>query len=309
MSERDLQRWTREVAEDPGAPSFVRLARAYRRQGRWATAREVLVRGLASHPEHLAAHSLLALIHVEEGDPVKGRDEWEIVHRLQPDHFEASRGLGFLALERGDLDAARRHLESAARARPDDTTVAQALEILEQRMEAARRRAGVEPPGRTRDDLGDGATPSDGPADRGLAVQIAPLPAATWGPVDGEGRDPTRLFNSLREEAPFVGALVLDTQGMVLAGSLESHQPDRAELLGGMLNDVMSEARRASELTRMGEWEQLIVEANGATLYLAPLDGDAALVVVARAHTPAGWVVRVANRARTMARVFLEVSA
>jgi predicted regulator of Ras-like GTPase activity (Roadblock/LC7/MglB family) len=309
MSERDLQRWTREVAEDPGASSFVRLARAYRRQGRRATAREVLVRGLAHHPEHLAAHSLLALIHVEEGDPVRARDEWEIVHRLQPDHFGASRGLGFLALERSDLDAARRHLETAARVRPDDTTVAQALEVLEQRIEAARRRSGVEEPGWTWNDLGDGATPSDGDGRPGRTVQMAPLPAATWGPVDGEGRDPTRLFDSLREEGPFVGALVLDVQGMVLAGSLESDQPDRAELLGGMLNDVMSEARRASELTRMGEWEQLIVESDGATLYLAPLNGDAALVVVARSHTPTGWVVRVANRARAMARVFLEASA
>ena len=107
MTERDLQRWSREVAEDPGAPSFVRLARAYRRQGRRQAARDVVVAGLGRHPEHVDAHALLALLHVESAERERARDEWETVLRLDPGNFDASRGLGFLALRRRRLDAAK----------------------------------------------------------------------------------------------------------------------------------------------------------------------------------------------------------
>ncbi|MFO7895206.1 MAG: tetratricopeptide repeat protein, partial [Longimicrobiales bacterium] len=133
MSERDIERWTREVAENPGAPSFVRLARAYRAQGRREAARTVVLQGLEHSPEHIGAHGLLALIHVEDGERQKAGDEWETMLRLDPGNFDASRGLGFLALERGDLDAARRHLEAAADVRPDDPAVTQALEVLVRR--------------------------------------------------------------------------------------------------------------------------------------------------------------------------------
>ncbi|NIP83747.1 MAG: tetratricopeptide repeat protein [Gemmatimonadetes bacterium] len=165
----DIQRWTREVAEDPGAHAFVRLARAYRRQGRRAAARNVVLRGLERNPEHLGGHALLAVIHVEEGDRQLAEDEWETVMRLDPDNFDASRGLGFLALERGELDVARRHLDNAARMRPDDPVVAEARQV---RCSAAWR-AAIGPRRRT------------GSAERTAAVPRSvtgrPGPGRRWG--------------------------------------------------------------------------------------------------------------------------------
>jgi predicted regulator of Ras-like GTPase activity (Roadblock/LC7/MglB family) len=284
MSDRDLQRWSREVAEDPGAPSFIRLARAYRRQGRREAARDVVVRGLESNPEHVDAHSLLALIHVEEGERERARDEWETVLTLEPGHFDASRGLGFLALERNDLERARRHLDAAGRARPDDTTVAQARQLLDRRLAESRAALAV----------GTAAPRPQG----GEASPPDPT---------GERRDPRRLFEALRSEGPFLGALALDEQGLVLAGELEGEREDSSELLGGLLSAVVDEARRTVELVGMEEWEGLVVESEQVTFHLSPL-GSGILVVATPPRTPAGWVLRVAALARRAAVAFMEAS-
>lgn len=289
MSERDLQRWSREVAEDPGAPSFVRLARAYRRRGQRDAARDVVVRGLERSPEHVEAHSLLALLHVEEGDRQSARDEWETVLALEPGHFDASRGLGFLALERNDLHAARRHLDAALLARPDDPTVAQARQLVDRRAAAG--------PARSR------ATPTTAPA-TAPARTGEPTPAAR-APTAVDGPDPIRLFEPLRAEGPFLGAIVLDDQGLVLAGGLEDDAGGTTDLLGGLLNGVVGEAQRTVELVRMGGWESLMVECDQATLHLTPLGGGT-LVVATPPRTPAGWVVRVAALARKLAHRFVE---
>lgn len=269
MTERELQRWSREVAEDPGAPSFVRLARAYRRQGRTSAARDVVLGGLAANPEHVDAHALLALIHLEAGERQQARDEWEIVLRLDPGNFDASRGLGFLALERADLAAARRHLDAAAVARPDDATVSQARQVLDR-----RERASPSSP--------------DGPS-----------------PTAAGGRDPVRLFAPLARDTPFRGALVFDHQGMVLAGRLEDVGP-QDDMLGAMLSTAVAEASRSAEMLQLGEWRGMMLETARSTLHVATLDGGAVVVVVAERDAPAGWVVRVAERAGEIAARFLE---
>lgn len=261
MTERDLQRWSREVAEDPGAPSFVRLARAYRRQGRQEAACEIVLAGLTRHPEHVDGHAVLALLYIEQGRREQARDEWETVLRLDPGNFDASRGLGFLALERSELPDARRHLDTAAAARPDDPAVSQALQVLERREQAAR-----------------------GESDR----------------------DPVVLFKALAAEAPFRGALLLDDQGLVLAGQLEG--TDHADdLLGALLATTVAEATRTTEMLRLGSWQDMLLETPAATLHLTALRGGAVVVVVAEPEAPAGWVVRAASRATTLARRFMEV--
>jgi predicted regulator of Ras-like GTPase activity (Roadblock/LC7/MglB family) len=308
MTDRDMQRWSREVAEDPGAPSFVRLARAYRRQGRRGFARDIVVRGLARNPEHLDGHSLLAIMHVEEGDPVRARDEWETVLRLEPGHFDASRGLGFLALERLDYSTARRHLEAAAGARPGDPTVAQALQVLEGRTNGAGSR---EPGPQSSDPHGAGAA-----AD----TQVRPEAEAPGAPVPDSGaptpdvepsatpRGSERLFHALDGEPCFAGALILDAHGMVLAGALAREGQDSGALLGALLDGVVAEANRTTDLVQLGRWEQLMVECENATLHVAPLDDGVVVVSKLQPRTPAGWVVRLAATARSLARRFMEAA-
>ena len=85
----DLQRWSDEVARDPRSLAFLPLARAYRRQGLHDAALQLCLRGLEAYPEHVEAHGVLALLHLEAGDHQKAADEWSIVLRYDPDNFEA----------------------------------------------------------------------------------------------------------------------------------------------------------------------------------------------------------------------------
>ena len=267
MTGVELQRWSREVAEDPGAPAFVPLARAYRRQGRRTAARDVLLRGLERNPEHVEAHALLALLHVEEGERQRAGDEWEIVLRLDPQNFDASRGLGFLALERGDLTASRRHLDKAAAARSSDPAVQQALAVLNRR-----------------------------------EAKAASAPA---GVMDGR-REPAGAFEGLSRDAPFLGALLMDARGLVLAGSLKGPGGAAGEALGALLSPAVDEARRTVAMLKLGDWTGMMMDCQDALLHVAQL-GDALVVLAARRDAPAGWVVRTAARAHELARAFLEV--
>lgn len=281
MNASDLQRWSRDVAEDPGAPAFLPLARAYRRQGRRDAALSVVLRGLERNPEHVEAHALLALLYVDAGERQRAGDEWQTILRLDPDNFDARRGLGFLALEKGDLARARAHLQAAADARPGDPTISQALGVLARREAGRREPVGADVPAR--------AEPADGD-------EIA------------RGRDPTRLFAPLDGESPFVGAVILDRRGLVLAGAMSGRGGMDGEALGALLSPAVTEARRTVELLGLGTWEGLLLESEGAILHVAPLD-ECVLVVAARLGSPAGWVVRTARRARDLARRFLESSA
>lgn len=271
MSDGNLQRWSREVAENPGAPAFVPLGRAYRRQGRRDAALRVVLRGLERNPEHIGGHLLLALLHVDKGERQLAGDEWATVLRFDPGNFDAHRGLGFLALERSDLAGARRHLEAAAEQRGDDPAVTQALEVLRRREAAAQAAAPARAP-----------TPA--------------RPAA--------GAEPARLFASMSGQAPFLGALLLDGSGLVLGGELSREAGD-GETLGALMSTAVEEARRASELLGLGEWEGLLLESENASLHVAAAD-EAVVLLAARPGAPAGWVVRAAERAGRLAQSFLE---
>src|SRR5688500_9187379 len=131
----DLQRWSDEVARDPRSLAFLPLARAYRRQGLHDAALQLCLRGLEAYPEHVEAHGVLALLHLEAGDHQKAADEWSIVLRYDPDNFEALRGMGFWCFERDQLSRARQYLERAGLQRPDDFAVHGALEELGSRRE------------------------------------------------------------------------------------------------------------------------------------------------------------------------------
>jgi tetratricopeptide (TPR) repeat protein len=284
MSEREIQRWSREVAEDPGAPSFLRLARAYRKQGRSEAARDLVESGLAANPEHVAAHTFLAVIHLDAGDHERARDEWETALSLDADSFASLRGLGFLALERNDLTAARRHLERAAQLRPYDPTVAEARQIVALRSVAAAQRPAGGP---------DPATAA--------APDPAPVPAAAR-----ESRSGAQLFEPLEDEVAFMGGLVLDDEGRPLAGAMSPSDNGAGELLGALLNGVGEEAERTTDLLGIGRWDRLLIEGEGAILHASSLPSGGMLLLAARPGTPAGWVIRLSERARPLALRFME---
>ncbi|NIP83746.1 MAG: hypothetical protein GWM90_32760 [Gemmatimonadetes bacterium] len=121
------------------------------------------------------------------------------------------------------------------------------------------------------------------------------------------GRDPVHLFDKLTANSPFLGAVVLDAQGLVLAGSLDLGEA-RAELLGAILNTAVAEARRTTELLGLGAWDGLLMDCADATLHVSALDDETVVLLAAGTDAPAGWIVRTAERARELARSFMEVT-
>ncbi|HEY8485039.1 MAG TPA: tetratricopeptide repeat protein [Longimicrobiales bacterium] len=271
----DLQRWSEEVARDPDSLAFLPLAQAYRRQGKREAALRLCLRGLERHPAHVEAHALLARLYLEEGDREKACDEWAIVLRLDPENFEAHRGLGFAYLERGQYGAARDHLERAAAVRPGDPAVREALAFLEELQPSSN-------------------------GQREATERPEPPAAATPGV-----HDPRRVFEPLMADASFLGALVLDEQGLVLVGTLAPDQDVDAlgATLGGAVHD---EATRTATHLGLGAWKGILLETTRALIHLSPLGSGLVLLVALRRDTPAGWARHAASRAAELARGFLE---
>ncbi|HEY8470672.1 MAG TPA: tetratricopeptide repeat protein [Longimicrobiales bacterium] len=361
----DLQRWSEEVARDPGSPSFLPLAEAYRRMGKTQAALRLCLRGLERCPGSVDGHLLLARIYLELGERERAADEWAITARLDPDNFDAHRGLGFFHLERGEYASAGRHLERAALVRPGDPAVQEALAVLRRhlaRSGAASQTAAtangseapVPPPPEARNGAGSsapaaaagraetaaqpGATtqPPAAAAERGEevaqppappaaaeSVETAPQAAAAAQPAAGAatkaerspaeaakvpgagGRDPARVFEPLSREAPFLGALLLDGRGLILAGSVRAGGTTRSEALGAAVGPAAEEAARTAALLSIGRWRGILIETDRALLHVSPLEEDLLLLVATECGTPVGWVLRTAERAAELARRFL----
>lgn len=319
----DLQRWSEEVARDPGSPAFVPLADTYRRQGKREVALRLCLRGLERNPTNTEAHALLARLYLETGEREKAFDEWGMILRLDGNHFEANRGMGFVHLERGDFGTARRHLEKAAARRPNDVAVQEALKVLAERLGSA--------PGPTTshvDAPGAGAAPAAAPAPSAPqpAAAAAPPESRTAAPApthaaapspsvaaspapeaaDTVTRDPSRLFDALKREPPYLGALVMDAQGLVLAGGLAEERVGGAEALGALLGGAVDEASRTAELLRLGGWRGLLLETERAQIHVTPIGDELMVLLAARAEAPAGWVLRTAARATELGRSYVE---
>lgn len=301
----DVQRWSLEVARDPGAPTFVNLADAYRRQGNLEGALRVCMRGLERRPDHAGAHALLARLYLERGEREKAFDEWGVVLRLDPAHFEANRGMGFVRLERGDLLGARAYLERAAARRPADPLTREALELVERK---AAAQAPPSPPllgHQAADGDSAGGTASAGavPAP-GAPAASAPGRPAHAPPAREIPTDPARLFESLRGGGPFAGALLVDRSGFVIGGDLG---PDaaQAEAVGAAVGGAAAEAERAAAMLGLGEWSGVLLHTDSAAAHLGPVEGGHALMIAARANAPTGWVLHTADAAAGIARAFL----
>ncbi|MEX2284690.1 MAG: roadblock/LC7 domain-containing protein [Gemmatimonadota bacterium] len=120
--------------------------------------------------------------------------------------------------------------------------------------------------------------------------------------------DPSRLFESV-VKGQILGALLLDSQGLVLAGSLSGETGNRAETLGALLGGAIEEAARTANHLSLGNWNGILLESDHALLHLAPVSTDTILLIAARRDTPPGWMLRSAHQANALAARFLEVYA
>jgi len=311
-----MQRWSDEVARDPRSLAFLPLARAYRRQGLRDAAMQLCLRGLEAYPAHQEAHGLLALLYLEAGDSQKAADEWSMVLRLDPDNFDALRGMGFCMLEQDHLSRARQMLERAALLRPSDPAVQEALRVLGTRQELVQEGISrTHQPVTVDDPWATQPTPAAEPPAAAAVPEPPAVPsAAPAAPAPGvqattatfTSSDPTLLFEDLLTAGPLMGALLVDAQGLVLAGRLTDAVASDPAVIGAVLGGAIGEATRTTTHLALGAWRGILLEAEHALLHIAPAGADSVVVLAARRGAPAGWLLRAAAQCTERSVRFLE---
>ena len=311
----EIRRLSDDLARDPSSLVFLPLADALRRTGQLDVAMRVALRGLDRHPYLADAHDVLARIHADRGDVERAADEWEMALRLDPSHAQASLGLGFVDFRRGDFQSAARRL-SAAAADGEDPAVAAALAHVRAALGSQSVVAVMDSPvALEAAAVTELPAPTTEPSDA-----IVAQPAVDPGMARAQVRTPTvsipeypapdlsrsrQLFTSALE-GPDQSALLVDADGLVLAGSYsDAGGQDVADVVGAELAGVSSEAERAMRHLGLGAWTSLLVEADGAVVAMTPAPLGSLLVVAASRQTPMGLVRLLLDRALTRARDWL----
>jgi predicted regulator of Ras-like GTPase activity (Roadblock/LC7/MglB family) len=291
------------LAADPGSLVFLQLGEALRRQGQLDLAWRVATRGVERHAQRPDAHDLLARVAADRGDFDRARAAWESALALSPGHPAAQKGLGFLLFQQGLLKDAERLLSAAQAADPGDASLANALAriraLAAEAAVAPGERAPTPPPVGPTPPRGSVAIPAPSRPSRTTQALAAPVPFA---PAATDARD---VFLSVLPD-PSHAALLLDADGLVVAGRYRG--PDGQDLaadVGAQLSGVSDEASRAMRHLGMGAWTHLAVEAEGASVAMAP-SGDGIVLVAAPRRVPLGFVRRVLDRAVERARRWLE---
>jgi predicted regulator of Ras-like GTPase activity (Roadblock/LC7/MglB family) len=270
-----------EVARDAGSLSFLPLIDALRREGQLDDAHRYALRGLEEHPHLAAAHDALAKVLSDQGRDAQAYDEWQFALRLDPTHLPSLRGLGFLAYRRRDLAGAERLLSQALRGNQADEGLAAALRRVREELRGTAPNRPTAPVER-----------QPAPARREIGATSA---HTLFAPVLGDG-DRT--------------ALLLDRDGLVLAGTyVDGSGRDVAEEIGAHLGGLADEATRALAQLGLGAWESLVVEAQHATVALAPAPEGAVVMVAAARDTQVGLVRRLLGQARQRAAGWMGVPA
>ncbi len=265
-----IRELTAQLASDPQSLVFLELGEALRNRGQPQAAYKVARMGVNRYPELAASHDLLARVLADIGDRHAATEAWRRVLELSPGHVGANKGLAFLAFRAGDPEGALPFLEAALGTTPDDEGLAMAVQRVQTALNGAATRAAA-------------------------AAAAQPPPSALRG---AEGFEP---FEDAR------GVVLLDTQGLRLAGTVEA--PDGSDVsdpVAAHLQGVSREAARAARLLDLGAWESVSAESpDGHLVVLAPTPATV-LLLLRDARVPVGRLGLIAEQAARAARGWLE---
>ena len=108
MASSEIEKLERLVRENPKGRQFAILADAYRKDGQFQRALDVLAPGLEHHPDYVSARVVLGRVHMAMGDKPKAREAFARVIALDPESVIALKALADLAEEEGAGEEALR---------------------------------------------------------------------------------------------------------------------------------------------------------------------------------------------------------
>ena len=106
MAASEIEKLERLVRENPKGRQFAILADAYRKDGQFQRALDVLGPGLEVHPDYVSARVVLGRVLMAMGDHVQAREAFTRVVTLDPESVIALKALADLAEEQGDAPEA-----------------------------------------------------------------------------------------------------------------------------------------------------------------------------------------------------------
>jgi predicted regulator of Ras-like GTPase activity (Roadblock/LC7/MglB family) len=282
MSAEEIRAMSDQLAADPSSLVFLPLCEALMARGDLAHAARVARRGADRHGGRADAQDLVARISLAQGDPTTAEAAWTNALRIEPDSGSAHRGLGFLRYQQGRFDEAEQHLSVVRAAQPNDP----ALEAAFAAVQAARA------------EIAAGEAPT---------VERAELPpqraSASFVALTG-AESASRLFDDVLGDTSQV-ALLLDRDGLVVAGRYTTADgADLGAVIGAHLSGVSEEAARAMRHFGLGAWTRIALEAEAATISMAP-SGEGVTLVAAPKEVPLGFVRRTLDQCSGLARRWL----
>jgi len=284
MSAEEVRAMSEQLAADPASLVFLPLGEALLARGDLAHAARVARRGADRHGGRADAQDLVARIALSQGDPATAEAAWTNALRVQPEFGAAHRGLGFLRYQQGRLDEAEHHLGIVRDASPNDP----ALQAAWTAVQVARAELAAS------NEVTEVSVAPSAREPRASAL-VATLSGAETA---------SRLFDDTLGETAQV-ALLLDRDGLVVAGRyMTAAGEDLGAVIGAHLSGVSEEAARAMRHFGLGAWTRISLEAEAATISMAP-SGDGVTLVAAPKEVPLGFVRRTLDQCASLARRWL----
>ncbi len=107
---REIEKLQRRWQENPLGLTFAPLAEAYRKEGMYADALELLEIGLTQHPHYVPAHIVRGRCHLDTGEDLAAEAAFRRVAELDPENVIALKGLADIAERSGRFEDARGQL-------------------------------------------------------------------------------------------------------------------------------------------------------------------------------------------------------
>ncbi|GEM_PF-2157228 len=165
----------------------------------------------------------------------------------------------------------------------------------------------------------DEGRPADAERELLMAREIAPGDASVaelWSRLEPMRRDgdesedsaaaPLGPFGKLMREYPgTLGALLVDATGQLVEGRMTPRGVESDRMLGVTLSGARAEAERVASYLQLGDLRSVVIESGVVRLTMSAVDGIT-LIVATACDLPAGQAARVLERARKLAREYLE---